>query len=102
MIDPIGLLLAERVADYAIEFTGRSEIASEGLFNNHARPASFARLVQADGFEMLEDRLELVGPDREIKETIAARTTFLVDLVQALRQTFVAGFIAKIALMIEN
>jgi len=51
---------------------------------------------------MFQDRLELIGRDREIKEPVAARSAFLVDLIQLLRQTFVAGFIAEIALMIED
>ena len=67
MVDPIRLLLAERVADHAIELTRGSEITPKGLFDDHARPTSFARLIQTDGFEVLEDRLELVGRDREIK-----------------------------------
>src|SRR5437660_8497785 len=91
MVDPIRLFLAERVADHAIELTRRSQITPERLFDDHARPTSFARLVQTDGFEMFEDRLELVGRDREIKWPVAACAAFLVDLVQAFRQTFEAG-----------
>src|SRR5207249_9898761 len=94
MVDPIRLLLAERVADDAIELARRSQITPKGLFDDHARPTSFARLIQTDGFEMLEDRRELVGRDREVKEPVAARAAFLVDLVQAFRHSFEAGFIA--------
>src|SRR5437764_2832443 len=102
MVDPISLMLTERVADHAIQFASRSQIAAERLFDNHACPASFLGLVQAGGLEMFQDRLELVGRDREIKEPVAARAAVLVDLVKTLRQTFEAGFIAEIALMIEN
>src|SRR2546430_15349535 len=102
MVDPISLVLTERIANHAVEFTRRGEIASKGFFDDHAGPTSFASLVQIDAFEMLQDGFELVGPDRKIKEPVAARSAFLVDLIEALRQTFEAGFIAKIALMIEN
>src|SRR2546430_502292 len=51
---------------------------------------------------MFQDRLELVRRDREIKKPVTACAPFLVDLIEALRQTFEARLIAKIALMIEN
>src|SRR2546430_2156612 len=51
---------------------------------------------------MLQDRLEFVGGDREIKKPIAAGGAVLVDLIKTLRQTFEAGFVAEIALMIKN
>ena len=102
MVDPISLMLAERVADHPIELTGRSEIASERFFNNHACPTSFLSFIQACGLKVFQDRLELIGRDCEIKKPVAARSAFLVDLIEALRQTFEAGFIAKVALMIEN
>src|SRR5437870_4697579 len=73
MVDPISLMLTERIADHAIQFASRSQIAAERLFDNHACPASFLGLVQAGGLEMFQDRLELVGRDSEIKEPVAAK-----------------------------
>ena len=77
MIDPVGLLFGEGIAHDAIELARRGEIGAERFFDDDARPASFAGLVQARGFQVLEDRLELVGRDREIKETVAARAALL-------------------------
>ena len=74
----------------------------ERFFDDDARPTAFARFVQAGGLEMFHDRLELIGRDREIEKPVAARAAFGVDLVQAFGQTFVAGFIAEVALMIVN
>ena len=102
MVDPISLMLTERIADHAVEFTRRGEIASKGFFDDHACPTSFASLVQIDGFEMLQDGFELVGPDRKIKEPVAACAAFLVDLVQAFCQALETGFVAEVALMIKN
>ena len=102
MVDPISLMLTERVADHAIQFASRSQIAAERLFDNHACPASFLGLVQAGGLEMFQDRLELVGRDRKIKEPVTACAAFLVDLVQAFRQILETGFVAEVALMIKN
>src|SRR5438876_9731344 len=102
MVDPISLMLTERIADHAVEFTRRGEIASKGFFDDHACPASFLGLVQAGGLEMFQDRLELVGRDRKIKEPVAACAAFLVDLVQAFCQALETGFVAEVALMIKN
>src|SRR5260370_8592780 len=102
MVDPISLVLTERIADHAVEFARRGEIASKGFFDDHACPTSFASLVQTDGFEMLQDGFELVGRDRKIKEPVAACAAFLVDLVQAFCQALESGFVAEVALRIKN
>src|SRR4029077_2180165 len=51
---------------------------------------------------MFEDRLELVRPDGEIKEPIAARPPFLIDLFEPGGEGFESRFVAKIALMVKN
>ena len=77
MVDAIGLLLVKELRNDAIEFARRGEIGAERFFDYDARPASFAGLVQAGGFQILEDRFELVRPGRQIKKTIAARAWLL-------------------------
>ena len=57
----------------------------------------FARLVQTRFLQIFQDRLELVRRDREIKKPVAAGAALLVDLVEALRQTLVAGVIVEFA-----
>src|SRR2546430_13129054 len=61
-----------------------SQIAPERLLDDYARPTSFAGLIQAGSLEMFEDRFELIRRDREIKEPVAARPAFLVDLIKPL------------------
>ena len=56
----------------------RAQLPSRALF----KPASF---------RFFRIGLELVRRDREIKKPIAARAAFLVDFVEALRQTLVTG-----------
>ena len=102
MIDPIGLFFCERIADDAIEFARGRKIGSERFFDDNPRPAPFARFVQTCRLQVFQDRFELIRRGREIKKTIAACPPLLVDLVQTLRQTFVAGLVFKFALVIKN
>ena len=51
---------------------------------------------------MFENRFELVRRDGEIKKPVAACAALFVDLVQFGGKSFVAGLVAKIALMIKN
>src|ERR1700736_4665389 len=102
VIDAVGLFFTERIADDAVEFARGFQIAAERFFDNDASPASFGLLVQSRTLQMFQDRFELIWSDREIKKPIAARAAFLVDLFQALGQTFEAGLVAEIALMIKN
>ncbi len=82
MIDPVGLLFGEGIVDDAIQFARRLQVSAERFLDDHARPASFAGLVQTGGLEMFQNRFELVRRDREIEKAIAARAAFLVDLIQ--------------------
>src|SRR5438105_173993 len=102
MIDPVSLIFAERSADHAIELSRGSQIVPERLLDDYARPTSFTGLVQPGGFKMFQDRLELIWRDREIKEPVAARPPSLVDLVESCCQTFEAGLITEVALMVED
>ena len=78
------------------------EIGPERFFQNHSRPASFARLVQAGFLQILHDRFELLGRGGEIKKTIAARAALLIEAVETFRQLLVALLVAEFALMIEE
>ena len=102
MIDAVGLLFGKRTTHDAIEFARGGEIGAERFLDDDARPTAFACFVQAGAPEMFHDWFELIGRDREIEKSIAARAAFGVDLVQALSQTFVARLIAEVALMVVN
>ena len=77
VVDPVGLFFAEGIVDDAIEFAGRGEIGAERLFDDYSRPASLQRLVQASGFEVLKNRLELIGSSGEIKSRLPRVPRFL-------------------------
>ena len=102
MIDAIGLFLSKALPHYAIELACRSQIRPERLFNYDSGPAVLLRLVQAGGLEIFQDRFELIWSDGKIEKAVAARSAFLVDLIQALGQTFVSGLVLEFALMIKN
>ena len=80
----------------------RFEIGAEWFLQNDARPASFASLVQSGFLQILHDRFELIRRSREVEKAIAARPALLVEPVEALREFLVTGFVAKLALMIEE
>ena len=67
MVDPIRLFFTEGIVDDAIELSRRGEIGPERFFHDYASPASFTGLVQAGGFQMLENRLKLIGRQRQNK-----------------------------------
>src|SRR5437870_10671909 len=102
MVDPVGLLFVERTADDAIELARRGEIGSERFFDNYADPASLARFIQAGGFQVLENRFELIRSGRKIKKAIAAGAMVFVDFIQAFGQSFVTRFVFKLTPMIKN
>ena len=102
MVDSIGLLFCKRIVDNAIELARRGKIRSERLFDDYAHPASFARLVQAGSFQVLENWFELVRACRKIKKAIAARAVSFIDFIEAFDQLLVTGLVAKLALVIKN
>ena len=102
MIDPIGLLLSKGILNDPVQLTSRREIGAEGFFDNDASPTSFLCFVQADRFEVFQNRLELIRRDRKIKEAISSRPALFVDLIQLSGESFVARLIAKVALMIKD
>src|SRR5256886_14947327 len=102
MVDAVGLLLCEGIADDAIELARGGEISAERFFDYDACPASFAGLVQSRSFQVLENRFELVRTGRQVKETVAARAMALVELLETFGQPFITSFITKLALMIKN
>src|SRR6516225_6308908 len=51
---------------------------------------------------MLQDRLELVRRDREIKKPVPARAAVLVDLLKPLGEIFESGFVTEIAFVIKK
>ena len=50
MIDAVGLLFRKRISDDSVQLARRLQIRSEWFFNDYARPASFARLIQIGRF----------------------------------------------------
>ena len=54
------------------------------------------------GFQVLENRFELVRTGRQIKETVAARAMAFVELLETFGQPLVTSFITKLAPVIKN
>src|SRR5207248_4913625 len=102
MIDAVGLLFRKRISDDSVQLARRLQIRSEWFFNDYARPASFARLIQIGRFQVLENWFELIRTRRNVKEPIAPRAVVLVNFIQAFGQALVAGRVAKLALVIRN
>lgn len=86
VVDSVGLLLAEGVADDAIELSRGVQVRAKRFFDDDACPAPFAGLVQAGGFQVLENRLELIGSGGEIKKPVAAGAVVLIDFIEAFGQ----------------
>src|SRR4029077_10379112 len=84
MIDSIGLLLGKRIAHDPIKLARRGEICSKRFFDDYANPASLARFIQADGFQVLENGFELVRSSGKIEKTVAASAMVLVDFIETL------------------
>src|SRR3954468_19020756 len=80
----------------------RGEIGPEGFLQNDPGPAAFSRLVQPGLGQMLNDDFELLGRGCEVKQTIAARSALLVEVVETLGEFLVALFIGEFALVIEE
>src|SRR5437762_12854093 len=102
MVDAVGLLLCEGIADDAIELARGGEISAERFFDYDACPTSFAGLVQARGFQVLENRFELVRTGRQVKETVAASAMAFVEFLETFGQPLITSFITKLALVIKN
>src|SRR5262245_18918871 len=102
MVDAEDLLLCEGITDDAIELARGGEISAERYFNYDARPASFAGLVQACGFQVLEYRFELLRTGCEVKKAVAARAMTLVIFVKPFGQLLVTSFVTKLAPVIKN
>jgi len=102
VIDPVRLIFRKRIVHHRIQLARGREVGPERFLDDDARPASLARFVQAGFLQVFQDRLELVGRDREIEKPVAAGTAFAIDLIEAFRQTFVAGGIVKFARVIEK
>ncbi len=86
MVDPIGLLFSKRIVDDTIELARRGKIRSERFFDDYANPASFACLIQASSFQVLENWFELVWGSRKIEKPIAAGAVSFIDFIEAFGQ----------------
>src|SRR6185295_11399363 len=100
--DPVGLFFTKGIADDAIELSRRGEIGPERFFHDYADPTSFAGLVQAGGFQILENWLKLIGSSGKIKEAIAAGAVVFIDFIKAFSQRLVTSFVLELALMIKD
>jgi len=68
------------------EFRGLRRDPNRRLFHDYSCPASFAGLIQASSFQVLKNRIELIGSSGEIKDGCRGWPWFLIDFIEAFGQ----------------
>src|SRR5262245_16522751 len=70
MVDPIDLMLLERLEDVRIERFGRRQVVAEGLLDHYPAPLAIAFRHQAGGAEPGDRRAEETIRDGEVEEVV--------------------------------
>ena len=68
MVDPIDLMLLQRFQDLGIERFGRSEVVTEGLFDDDPAPLAVTLSRKARGSKRGHRRTKETVGDREIEQ----------------------------------
>ncbi len=88
VIDPVDLALVEEREQLAVERLGRAEVDAEGLLHDHALVGRVLRVRGRDDepalLQAADDLGDLVRPDRQVKEPVAAGAALLVDALELL------------------
>ena len=84
VVDAVDLLLAEDLADLAVEADRRVEVVAERLLDDDPPPAALVALVvEADPAELRDDLGERRRLRGEVEEPVAAGAALLVEAVEA-------------------
>ena len=103
VVDPVDLLLAEDLADLAVEPDGRLEVAPERLLDDDPAPATAVHLVvEAGPAELADDLREGRRLRREVVQAVAGRPLLLVALVEVDAQVRVRGRVVEVGLEIGD
>ena len=82
MVDPIDLMLLQRLQDLGIERLGRGQVVAERLLDHHPSPLPVFFRHQARGAEPRDRRAEEAIGDGEIEEVVARGAGRFVQLRQ--------------------
>ena len=102
MVDPIDLVLLQRLQDLGIERLGRGEVVAERLFDHHPAPLAVCFRHQPGATEPGNRHGEETVGDGEVEEPVARRARGLVELRQMRAETAVGGGIVEVALQIAH
>ena len=98
MVDPIDLMLLQRLQDLGVERFGRGEVVAERLFDHHPAPLAVIFGRKARGAKAGDRRAEEAIGDREIEQMVACRARRLVQFRQMLAQPAIGLRIVEVAL----
>src|ERR1700683_500772 len=97
MVDPIDLIFAQFLLDFAIQRFRRGKVTAKRLFYDHASPAAFG-LVYQTGFAQLRDYYaEEFGSNGKIVQKIAASAMLLVNFQELFLELAECGSIVEVA-----
>ena len=102
MVDPIDLMLLQRLQDLGIERLGRRQIVAERLLDHDPAPLAVVFRHQARGAEPGDRHAEEAIGDGEIEEAVARRAGRLVQLRQMLAEPAIGLGIVEVALQIAS
>jgi len=104
VIDPIDLLLVKQAGKQLIQRARAVRVAAEGLLHKHAGPPGqvVARLGEATCGQSPEDRLVVLGRNRQIEQLVRAHTPLRVDQAQVFRERFICRLVLECALGVRE
>ena len=102
MVDPVDLMLLQRLQDLGIERLGRRQIVAERLFDDDPAPLAVVLRHQARGSKRGDRRAEEAVGDGEIEQAVARRAGRLVQSRQMLAEPAIGLRIVEVALQIAH
>ena len=102
MVDPIDLMLLQRFQDLGVERFGRSEVVTEGLFDDDPAPLAVTLSRKARGSKRGNRRTKETVGDREIEQSIACRARRLVQSRQMLAEPAIGLRIVEVTRQIAH
>ena len=95
-------LLREGALDHFVEPLGTGQIASEGLFHDHPRPAAGLGRVETALAQIFQNDRELVRAGGQVVEAVATCSALGVQLLEAFGKGSIALQIVELASVIED
>jgi hypothetical protein len=102
MVDPIDLMLLQGFQDLGVERFGRSEVVTEGFFDDDPAPLAVIFSRKARGSKRGDRRTKETVGDREIKQSIACRARRLVQSRQMLAEPAIGLRIVEVTRQIAH